>query len=129
MGRVKIKGCYFQLSPMAINNLSIKKGFVNYFFLLHERWNGGWVCYKSKSKTRVPSWVEKVWKANLNQCMDEGSIGCHHWPRLYLFWMVQISKVDMAQFAKCKLKSFGIIFYKIQIIDVKIKVAFLTLLT
>jgi hypothetical protein len=37
--------------------------------------------------------------------LDERSFGCHHLPPLCLFWMVQVGKVDMAKFVKCKLKT------------------------
>ncbi len=76
--------------------------------LLHEKVKSwmGWSKNFAKTKTQLPSWVEKGQKANLSQAhLDEGSFGCHHLPRLCLLSMVQVGKVDMAKFVTCELKT------------------------
>jgi hypothetical protein len=62
--------------------------------LLHEKvkWWMGWCNFFAKSKTWLPSWVEKGQKDNLSQAQGWGSFGCHQWPTLCLLWMVQVGK-------------------------------------
>jgi hypothetical protein len=84
-GELKLKDVIFNLVQWLSITYPLKRDLLTKLFCCMKGENGGWVHCKSKSKTRVSSWVEKVQKANLNQRMDKGLIRCHHLPRLYLF--------------------------------------------
>jgi hypothetical protein len=43
----------------------------------------GWPKEIANNKIKVPLWMEKGQKTNLNKAQEQGS-WCHHHPRLYL---------------------------------------------
>ncbi len=62
MGGFEAKGYYFQLGPMGVNDLPIEGRFLlqNSFVTQEGEMVDGLVQFFAQSKTRLPSWEEKV---------------------------------------------------------------------
>jgi len=53
-------------------------------------------CLHGQKRGRRQTWAKHK---------DKGSFGCHDLPPLCWLWMVQVGKVDMTKFTKCKLRT------------------------